>query len=436
MTEGVVVVRVVVTGQGRVGLPLAVRAAEVGHRVVGYDVDEHRIKRLAAGEPQVADVPAARLRPLLRSGAYRPSADPADVEGFDVAVITVPAPLRDGAPDLSLVESSAMLLARHLRPGATVVLESTGYPGTTEELLAPLLEEGSGLTAGPDFHLGCSPERIDRGDPAWRLENTPKVVSGLGPAALAAVDGFYRQLVERTVPVSSCRQAELTQLLECGFRQVNTALVNELAMFAHDLGLDLREAIDAAAVGPFGHPRFTPGPGADGPCLPIDPACLPWRAERALGQSFRLVELANEVNGRMPEYVVRRLTAALTERRRPVRGSRVLLLGPADEGGAAGGSGGTPAARIAELLTRAGAEVRVAGPHPVPGPHPPAGPHPDGGPSASTARVGATPGELAAADAVVLLADHEDVDDRAVTRHARYVLDCRRRPAGAAVEVL
>ncbi|OKI22257.1 nucleotide sugar dehydrogenase [Streptomyces sp. CB03911] len=415
--------RVVVTGQGRVGLPLAVRAAEVGHRVVGYDVDEHRIKRLTAGESYVADVPAARLRPLLESGAYRPSTDPADVEGFDVAVITVPAPLRDGAPDLSRVESSAMLLARHLRPGATVVLESTGYPGTTEELLAPLLEEGSGLAAGPDFHLGCSPERIDRGDPARRLENTPKVVSGLGPAALAAVDGFYRQLVERTVPVSSCRQAELTRLLECGFRQVNTALVNELAMFAHDLGLDLREAIDAAAVQPFGHPRFTPGPGADGPCLPIDPACLPWRAQRALGQSFRLVELANEVNGRMPEYVVRRLTAALDERRRPVRGSRVLLLGPSYAGDA-GGSGATPTARIAELLTRAGAEVRIACPYP------------DGGPFASVARVEATPGELAAADAVVLLTDHEDVDDRAVTRHARYVLDCRRRPAGAAVEVL
>ncbi|WP_229927350.1 nucleotide sugar dehydrogenase [Kitasatospora indigofera] len=435
--------RVVVTGPGRVGLPLAVRAAEVGHRVVGYDPDGHRVERLTAGGSHVEDVPAARLRPLLASGAYRPSADPADVEGFDVAVITVPAPLRDGAPDLSRVEAAAVLLARHLRPGATVVLETTAYPGTTEELLAPLLEEGSGLTAGRDFHLGCSPERTGPGDPARRLENTPKVVSGVGPAALAAVDGFYRQLVERTVPVSSCRQAELTRLLECGFRQVNTALVNELAMFAHDLGLDLREAIDAAATEPFGPepfgpPRLTPGPGADGPCLPIDPAYLPWRAERALGQSFRLVELANEVNGRMPDYVVRRLAAALEERRRPVRGARVLLLGPADACGAGdcgrcgdfadlGDSWATPAIRIAELLVRAGAEVRVAGPRP--------GCCPDGRPAAVTA-VRATPRELAGADAVVLLSDHADHDDRAVARHARYVLDCRRRPAGAAVEVL
>ncbi|MET9614281.1 nucleotide sugar dehydrogenase [Kitasatospora indigofera] len=431
--------RVVVTGQGRVGLPLAVRAAEVGHRVVGYDPDEHRIKRLTVGESHVEDVPAARLRPLLASGAYRPSADPADVEDFDMAVITVPAPLRDGAPDLARVESAASLLARYLRPGATVVLETTAYPGTTEELLAPLLEEGSGLTAGRDFHLGCSPERTGRGDPARRLENTPKVVSGLGPAALAAVDGFYRQLVERTVPVSSCRQAELTRLLECGVRQVNTALVNELAMFAHDLGLDLREAIDAAATEPFGPPRFTPGPGTDGPCLPIDPAYLPWRADRALGQSFRLVELANEVNGRMPDYVVRRLTAALDERRRPVRGARLLLLGPADACGTGdcgecgdsadfGDSWATPAARIAELLTRAGAEVRAAGPR--------SGCCPDGPPAAAVTRVAVTPGELAAADAVVLLSDHAEHDDRAVTRHARYVLDCRRRPAGAAVEVL
>ncbi|MFD7984446.1 nucleotide sugar dehydrogenase [Kitasatospora indigofera] len=430
--------RVVVTGQGRVGLPLAVRAAEVGHRVVGYDPDERRVERLTAGGSHVEDVPAARLRPLLASGAYRPSADPADVEGFDVAVITVPAPLRDGALDLSRVESAAVLLARHLRPGATVVLETTAYPGTTEEVLAPLLEEGSGLTAGRDFHLGCSPERTGPGDPARRLENTPKVVSGLGPAALAAVDGFYRQLVERTVPVSSCRQAELTRLLECGFRQVNTALVNELAMFAHDLGLDLREAIDAAATESFGPPRLTPGPGTDGPCLPIDPAYLPWRAERALGQSFRLVELANEVNGRMPDYVVRRLTAALEERRRPVRGARVLLLGPADACGAGdcgtcgdfadvGESRATPAVRIAELLARAGAEVRAAGPR--------SGCCPDGRPPAVTP-VRATPGELAAADAVVLLGDPADHDDRAVTRHARYVLDCRRRPAGAAVEVL
>ncbi|MER7707032.1 nucleotide sugar dehydrogenase [Kitasatospora sp. NPDC097605] len=422
--------RVVIVGQGRVGLPLAVRAAEVGHRVVGYDADERRIKRLTVGEPDAGDVPAGRLRPLLADGSYLPSAEPSDLTGFDIAVITVPAPLRDGVPDLSSVEASATLLGRHLRPGASVVLESTGYPGTTEEVLAPLLEAGSGLTAGRDFHLGCSPERTDPGHPTWRLENTPKVVAGIDPASLAAVEGFYGGLVERTVPVSSCKEAELAKLLENAFRQVNTALVNELAMFAHDLGVDVWKAIDAASTKPFGHLRFTPGPGVGGPCPPLDPSCLPWPVERALGHSFRLVGLANEVNGRMPDYVVRRLGEALNARRRPVRGSRVLLLGPAD-GGSAGDAPEKPAARVAELLVRMGAEVRAAGNDPHGDPFDPFDPFD------AVRRVEASPEELAAADAVVLLADHDGFDYQAVTTHARYVLDCRRRPArGAAVELL
>ncbi|MFB7616377.1 nucleotide sugar dehydrogenase [Kitasatospora sp. NPDC056181] len=436
--------RVVIAGQGYVGLPLAVRAAEVGYQVVGYDVDERRIKRLAVGESYVEDIPAERLRPLLENGTYLPSAEPSDVAGFDIAVITVPTPLRDGVPDLSYIEASAALLAQHLRPGATVVLESTTYPGTTEELLAPLLEEGSGLTAGRDFHLGYSPERIDPGNPTWRLENTPKVVSGIDPAALAAVEGFYGRLVERTVPVSSCKEAELTKLLENTFRHVNIALVNELAMFAHDLGIDVWEAIDAASTKPFGYLRFTPGPGVGGHCLPIDPSYLPWRAERALGQSFRFVELANDVNGHMPDYVVRRLGEALNDRQRSVKGARVLLLGLAYKRNT-GDARETPAARVAELLTRMGAEVRAADPHVVVGVHVPEPVIPGqrvaeqdrhGDPFAAVRRVEATPEELAAADAVVLLADHDDFDYDAVTEHARYVLDCRRRLSGAAVEVL
>ncbi len=434
--------RVVIAGQGYVGLPLAVRATEVGHQVVGYDVDERRIERLARGESYVEDIPAERLRPLLASGGYRPTTDPAEVAGFDIAVITVPTPLRDGVPDLSYIEASAALLADHLRPGATVVLESTTYPGTTEELLAPLLEKGSGLTAGRDFHLGYSPERIDPGNPVWHLENTPKVVSGIDPAALAAVDGFYRQLVERTVPVSSCKEAELTKLLENTFRHVNIALVNELAMFAHDLGIDVWEAIDAASTKPFGYLRFTPGPGVGGHCLPIDPSYLSWRVERTLGQSFRFVELANDVNSHMPDYVVRRLTEALNERQRSVKGSRVLLLGLAYKKNT-GDARETPAARIAELLTRMGAEVRAADPHVVSGVHhaEPAVPSPrstpeNAGPFARVVRVEATAAELAAADAVVLLADHDEFDYAAVTAHARYVLDCRRRLSGARVEVL
>ncbi|GJF34726.1 UDP-N-acetyl-D-glucosamine dehydrogenase [Kitasatospora sp. NE20-6] len=436
--------RVVIAGQGYVGLPLAVRTAEVGHRVVGYDVDERRIKRLAVGESYVEDIPAERLRPLLDSGTYLPTAEPSDVAGFDVAVITVPTPLRDGVPDLSYIEASARLLARHLRPGATVVLESTTYPGTTEELLAPLLEDGSGLRAGTDFHLGYSPERIDPGNPQWKLENTPKVVSGTTPEGLTAVEGFYGQLVERTVPVSSCKEAELTKLLENTFRHVNIALVNELAMFAHDLGIDVWEAIDAASTKPFGFLRFTPGPGVGGHCLPIDPSYLSWRVERALGQSFRFVELANDVNSHMPDYVVRRLTEALNDRQRSVNGSRVLLLGLAYKKNT-GDARETPAARVVELLTRMGADVRAADPHVVAGVHVAEPQIPgqrvatadhDGGPLATVRRVDATPEELAAADAVVLLADHDDFDYAAVTEHARYVLDCRRRLTGAAVEVL
>lgn len=422
--------RVVIAGQGYVGLPLAVRAAEVGHRVVGYDVDEERIKRLAVGESYVEDIPPGRLQAVLDSGAYRPSIEPRDCAGFDIAVITVPTPLRDGVPDLSYIESSARMLARYLRPGATVVLESTTYPGTTQELLGPLLEEGSGLTAGADFSLGYSPERIDPGNAVWRLENTPKVVSGLDPASLEAVGGFYSSLVETVVPVSSCKEAELTKLLENTFRHVNIALVNELAMFAHDLGIDVWEAIDAASTKPFGYLRFTPGPGVGGHCLPIDPSYLSWRVERALGRSFRFVELANDVNSHMPDYVVRRLVEGLNERRRSVNGSKVLLLGLAYKANT-GDARETPSARIAQLLAQMGAEVRAADPHVVAGVH--AGEH---GALGGVVRVEATPEELSAADAVVLLADHKEFDYESVVEHSGYVLDCRRRLSGENVEVL
>ncbi|MFD5191363.1 nucleotide sugar dehydrogenase [Streptomyces sp. NPDC058357] len=431
---------VVVAGQGYVGLPLAVRAAEMGHRVIGYDVDERRIKRLAVGESYVEDIPAKRLQPLLDSGAFVPSAEAGDMAGFDIAIITVPTPLRDGAPDLSYIESSARLLAQHLRPGATVVLESTTYPGTTEELLAPLLEEGSGLRVGEDFHLGYSPERIDPGNPRWRLENTPKVVSGTTAEGLAVVDGFYGQLVGRTVPVSSCKEAELTKLLENTFRHVNIALVNELAMFAHDLGIDVWEAIDAASTKPFGFLRFTPGPGVGGHCLPIDPSYLSWRVKQALGRPFRFVELANDVNSHMPDHVVRRLNEALNERQRSVKGSRVLLLGLAYKKNT-GDARETPAARVVELLARMGAEVRVADPHVVVGEPIIPGQRAaerdrHGDPFAAVRRVEATPEELATADAVVLLADHDEFDYGAVELHARYVLDCRNRLSGANVDRL
>ncbi|MFI6981785.1 nucleotide sugar dehydrogenase [Embleya sp. NPDC050154] len=417
--------RVVIAGQGYVGLPLAVRAAQVGHEVVGYDVDEGRVKRLAAGESYVEDIPSAHVRAILDAGSYRATAEPRDLGGYDIAVITVPTPLREGVPDLSYIEECARTLARYLRPGACVVLESTTYPGTTEELVGPILEEGSGLTAGRDFHLGYSPERIDPGNPTWNLVNTPKVVSGVDAASLAVVEDFYGSLIDRVVPVSSPKEAELVKLIENTFRHVNIALVNEVAMFAHDLGIDVWEAIDACSTKPFGFLRFTPGPGVGGHCLPIDPSYLSWRVQRALGQSFRFVELANDVNNHMPDYVIRRLTAAFNTRRRSVNGSRVLLVGLAYKKNT-GDARESPSAHVARLLLSLGAEVTAADPHVdlaqvV---------------DARLRRVELTAETVAAADAVVLLVDHDDVD-LDLLRAADYVLDCRRvLGAGPNIEVL
>ncbi|HUP71262.1 MAG TPA: nucleotide sugar dehydrogenase [Acidimicrobiales bacterium] len=417
--------RVVVVGQGYVGLPLAIRAVEVGHEVVGFEIDDGRIKLLAAGESYVEDIPSAQLAAALASGRYLPTADEDGLEGFDVAVITVPTPLSEGNPDLSFIEDSAATLAPHLRAGATVVLESTTYPGTTEELLAPILEQGSGLVAGSGFHLGYSPERIDPGNPTWGLVNTPKVVSGIDPASLQAVKAFYDTIVETTVAVSSPKEAELSKLLENTFRHVNIALVNEIAMFAGDLGIDVWEVIEAAATKPFGFMAFTPGPGVGGHCLPIDPSYLSWRVRRHLGQSFRFVELANDVNDHMPDYVVRRLTAALNRKKLAVNGSRILLLGLSYKRNT-GDARESPAMVVADRLLGLGAEVRAADPHVVEG-------HVD----RRVTRVELAVEELAAADAVILLTDHDAFDYDDVATHARYVLDTRHRlPGGDNVEFL
>ncbi len=404
---------VIIVGQGYVGLPLAMRAVAAGYDVVGYDLDEIRTKALAAGTSFVEDVADAEVAAALATGRYRAVASLADLERFDVAVITVPTPLREGIPDLSFIDRAGADLAPLLAAGATVVLESTTYPGTTEERLAPVLEAGSGLRAGADFHLGYSPERIDPGNRTWTLTNTPKVVSGIDAASLAKVEHFYGQLVDTTVVVSSPKEAELTKLLENTFRHVNIALVNELAMFAADLGIDVWEAIDAASTKPFGYLRFTPGPGVGGHCLPVDPSYLSWQVKRRLGQSFRFVELANDVNEHMPEYVVRRLFSALNDQGKPVKGSRVLLLGISFKANV-GDWRESPSHRVAELLLDLGADLVAADPHVAPDRFP-----------AGTTPVECTAAELAAADAVVLLVDHAAFDPDTIVTNARYVLDTK-----------
>ena len=318
---------VVVAGQGYVGLPIAMRAVEAGYDVIGYEPDPIRAKRLIDADSYVEDVPNDVLAAAVATGRYRTTDVPEGCRGFDVAIITVPTPLKDGAPDLSYIERCAEELAPLVRPGAAVILESTTYPGTTEELLVPTLERGSGLTAGEDFHVGYSPERIDPGNQTWTFATTPKVVSGIDDASADAVTAFYRTLVDFVVPVTNTKVAELTKLLENTFRHVNIALMNELAMFAGELGVDVWEAIEAASTKPFGFMKFTPGPGVGGHCLPVDPSYLSWRVKQTLGSSFRFVELANDINDGMPHYVVQRAILNLNRRAKAINGSEILILG-------------------------------------------------------------------------------------------------------------
>lgn len=259
--------KVVIIGQGYVGLPVSLRAGEAGHHVVGLDLSESRTADLRAGRSYVEDISDGDVQAALRSGRFLATRDYDDAAGFDVAVITVPTPLRDSLPDLSFIESAGASLAEHITPGATVILESTTYPGTTDELLVPILEKGSGLTAGEDFHVGYAPERIDPRRRDWTFKTTPKVISGLTQACLAKVQEFYESIIDSPVPVKGTREAELTKLMENTFRHVNIALMDELAVFAHQLDVDIWDAIEAAGSKPFGFMRFTPRPG-DGWSLP------------------------------------------------------------------------------------------------------------------------------------------------------------------------
>ena len=420
---------VVIVGQGYVGLPLAMAAVRAGYDVVGFDTAQDKVELLNAGGSHVEDISPAQVTDALATGRYRACADPAELTGYDIAVISVPTPLHEGAPDLRYIEVAARTLAPITAEGATVILESTTYPGTTEELVGPIIAEATGLEPGVGFYLGYSPERIDPGNKTFTLESTPKVVSGVGPASLERVQSFYDALIEKTVPVSDPKVAELTKLLENTFRHVNIALVNELAMFAHDLDIDVWEAIDAASTKPFGYMRFTPGPGVGGHCLPVDPSYLSWRVRQHLGQSFRFVELANDVNEHMPDYVVRRLMHAMNDRGLAVKGRRVLLLGMSYKANT-GDARESPSEHVARGLLELGAEVRCVEPHVRPEQI-----------LEGVTQVELTVDELVGADAVVLLVDHADFDLDLVCEEASYVLDTKRaiRPTAATaadVEIL
>ena len=341
-----------------------------------------------------------------------------------MAVITVPTPLRDGQPDLSFIESAGAMLAPYVTRDSTVILESTTYPGTTDEIFVPLLEAGSGLTAGTDFHVGFSPERIDPGNEVWNFRRTPKVVSGIDDASLKSVQSFYDLIVDTTVPVKGTREAELTKLLENTFRHVNIALVNEIGVHAHALGIDMWDVIRAASTKPFGFMPFYPGPGVGGHCLPIDPSYLSWQIERTLRTTSRFVKIANDVNDHMPDYVVKRIQLGLNERSKSVKGARIMVLGVAYKKNS-NDARETPSTQIIEQLLQLGADVVVHDTH-VERFH-----LDDRAP-----RTELTSGELERTDVVVVVTDHDDVDYDLVVRHARYVFDARHRVTGDNVELL
>lgn len=407
--------RVAVLGQGYVGLPLAIRAVEVGFDVVGFDVDKTRIDALRKAETFIDDVHDGDLALAASTGRYLPTDDPAALAGFEVAVVCVPTPLRDGAPDLSYIEDAARAIAPHVTPGCCVILESTSYPGTTDEIFIPILESGSGLRAGEQFSVGYSPERIDPGNKTWHFHNTPKIISGVDQHSLRALQDFYGRLVEQTVPVGGTREAELAKLLENTFRHVNIALVNELAMYCDGLGLDVWSVIEAAATKPFGFMKFTPGPGVGGHCLPIDPSYLSWQARRSLGHAFRFVDIANDVNDHMPDYVVSRAIRQLNQQSKPVNGSRILLVGLAYKRNSRD-IRQSPAIAVAKKLADLGADLRAVDPLVT-----------DEAIPSFLRLVRCKLSHVTEADLVIVLTDHDEIDWDIFERHAERVLDTRNR---------
>ncbi|MEU6665062.1 nucleotide sugar dehydrogenase [Streptomyces sp. NPDC046727] len=417
-------VELAVIGLGYVGLPLAREAASVGLRVVGLDRDPRVVEGLNSGRSHVDDVSDADVR-RMREAGFTAFTDDACLARAQTVVICVPTPLsEDGGPDLGAVVSATRAVAGRLRRGQLVVLESTTYPGTTEEVVRPLLEE-SGLRVGEDVALAFSPERIDPGNTQHGLRETPKVVGGCTPSCAVRAVAFYGKFVNMVVQAKGTREAEMAKLLENTYRHVNIALVNELAIISRELHVDVWDAIRCAGTKPFGFQAFRPSPGVGGHCIPIDPNYLSYKVRSSLGYEFRFVELAQEINRRMPEYVVRRAQDLLNTAGRPLRGSRVLLLGVTYKADVAD-LRETPARPVARLLREREADIAFHDPHvplwSVDG--------------VTVPRVGDLPAALRAYDLTILLQDHSAYDLPALADTARLLFDTRGRIFKPGVEVL
>lgn len=400
-----------IIGLGYVGLPVAVAFAEAGFSVVGVDLREEKVSLLEEGRSHLRDVPDERVRPLREAGRLRASVSFEPIREADAVIISVPTPIAKGAPDLSSIVFAGEELARVLKPGSIFILESTTYPGTTDELLQSLLEAG-GLKAGEDFLLAYSPERIDPGNPAYNFSDIPKIIGGISQASTEIGALLYEQVVPKVRPVSGPREAELAKLIENTYRHINIAFINELAIYSREMGIDIWEAIEAAATKPFGFQPFWPSPGWGGHCIPLDPSYLSWRVRQHRSHEIRFIELAQSINSEMPRYTVERISLMLNDAGKSVRGARILGIGVAYKGGTEDTRESAGEKVLASLLLR-GADVSY---------HDPLVPNLDIGGKKLTS-VDLDPGFLAAQDLVVILVPQTGVDWNAVAE-APLVFDC------------
>jgi UDP-N-acetyl-D-glucosamine dehydrogenase len=400
-----------------VGLPLIRAFVAAGFRTLGFDVDQSKVQQLVAGKSYIKHIASEWIARCVAEGTFLPTADMTRLGEADALLICVPTPLNESRdPDLTFIEQTARQIAKTLRPGQLVVLESTTYPGTTRDVVLPILA-ARGLKVGRDFYLAFSPEREDPGNPDFSAERIPKVVGGIDATSGQLAQLLYGQAVARVVPVSNCEVAEAAKILENTYRSVNIALVNELKVLFERMGIDVWDVIDAARTKPFGFQAFYPGPGLGGHCIPIDPFYLTWLARRH-GMTTRFIELAGEVNTGMPQYVVHRVISALNDRAKPLRGSKVLVLGLAYKKNV-DDARESPSFTLIELLQAGGAVVSYNDPHiPVP---PVTREHGD----LKMSSCPLTPEYLAAQDCVLIATDHSSYDYEFIVRHAQLVVDTR-----------